>query len=125
MSRFKHVAIYCAQDLRVTCDQCKGSNEDKTAAELKCRQKILLRAGALAAGTQVTSLGEGIIGTAGAGGGFLMVFKVGTPWGWAFVGVGIVIDLKAIHDYNTAINILNAANAAADRYCDCKNPVQF
>jgi len=108
------------RDLGVKCSDCQ---RDAVAAELKCPQAILVRAGQLAGGTQVTGLGEEIIGSATGAGGAYMLIKLGTPWGWAFIGVGILIDLKGLYDLSTATKILEAANAAAARYCDCKNPV--
>jgi hypothetical protein len=68
----------------------------------------------------ITALGEGIVGVAAMGAGVKLVTSgAGTVVGIVLIAVGVLITIKAISDANTAVNIGEAANAAAIRYCNC------
>ncbi len=110
--------------LRVTCEQWR---KDAVAAEQACVQNIALKAASYAAGRNITSFGEAIIGTASGGAGTLIVVNAtaATPavvvtGGWFLIAGGIVVAGKGVYDFYVTTEIGEAQAAAAERYCNCE-----
>ncbi|NLH74748.1 MAG: RHS repeat-associated core domain-containing protein, partial [Verrucomicrobia bacterium] len=104
-------------DLRVRCEACQ---RDRLAEEKRCRDAVALRAAGFGLGRNVTSWGEAILGHVGTAAGVKLVLAGQIPGvGWTLIAAGVVLSGKGYYDVYVTAQIGTAAQAAANRYCNC------